>query len=64
MRPAGGAPRPPRREARREHKKRSYIQKYIPHIGDALRDILELGASERDEVVAMLTDTLERSRKI
>jgi len=44
-------------------KKQSYIQKYIPHIGDALRDILGLQADEREEVVAVLTDTLERSRK-
>ncbi len=45
-------------------KKQSYIQKYIPHIGDALQEILELSGEERDEVIATLTDTLERSRKL
>ncbi len=45
-------------------KKQSYIQKYIPHIGDALQEILLLTGAERDEVVETLTDTLERSRKL
>ena len=45
-------------------KKQSYIQKYIPHIGDALQEILLLSDSDRDEVVTVLTDTLERSRKL
>ncbi len=45
-------------------KKKSYIQKYIPHIGDALRDILSLSEQQREEIVATLTDTLERSRKM
>lgn len=47
-----------------ELKKRQYIDKYIPHIGEALRDILELNAKQVDEVVAELRDTLERSRKL
>jgi len=45
-------------------KKKSYIQKYIPHIGDALRDILALSDRQREEIIATLTDTLERSRKL
>jgi len=45
-------------------KKQSYIQKYIPHIGDALKDILGLQEDEREEIIATLTDTLERSRKM
>ena len=45
-------------------KKASYIQKYIPHIGDALQEILGIDATEREEVIAKLTDTLERSRKL
>ncbi|MFO7652373.1 MAG: DNA topoisomerase VI subunit B [Candidatus Krumholzibacteriia bacterium] len=55
-----------RRQARERDaaKKQNYIQKYIPHIGDALREILGLDAAERDEVVVVLTDTLERSRKM
>ena len=44
-------------------KKQSYIQKYIPHIGDALQEILLLSGDEREEVITVLTDTLERSRK-
>jgi DNA topoisomerase-6 subunit B len=52
-----------RREADAE-KKKSYIQKYIPHIGDALQEILSLNDAEREDVIAVLTDTLERSRKI
>jgi len=45
-------------------KKQSYIQKYIPHIGDALQEILMLSDGEREEVITVLTDTLERSRKL
>jgi len=45
-------------------KKQSYIQKYIPHIGEALQEILALGDPEKREIVETLTDTLERSRKI
>jgi DNA topoisomerase-6 subunit B len=55
------------RRRRREadaHKKQSYIQKYIPHIGDALQEILALDDGERAAIVETLTDTLERSRKI
>jgi DNA topoisomerase VI subunit B len=44
--------------------KQSYIQKYIPHIGDALQEILTLGAGEREDIISTLTDTLERSRKV
>jgi len=47
-----------------ELKKRTYIDKYIPHIGQALRDILTLSEAETDAVVAELRDTLERSRKL
>jgi DNA topoisomerase VI subunit B len=45
-------------------KKQGYIQKYIPHIGDALKDILDLDDQSRLDVIATLTDTLERSRKL
>ncbi|RKY22548.1 MAG: DNA topoisomerase VI subunit B [Planctomycetota bacterium] len=47
-----------------ELKKRQYIDRYLPHIGEALRDILELDEGQTDRVVAELRDTLERSRKI
>ncbi len=47
-----------------EMKKRSYIDKYIPAIGEALRDILELNEKQTDNVLVELRDTLERSRTI
>ncbi len=50
-----------RRDAARKH---AYIEKYIPHIGIALREILELTDRQETRVVATLTDTLERSRKL
>ena len=49
---------------RQELKKRSYIQKYIPAIGEALRDILDLKEKEVDRVCDDLRDVLERSRKL
>ena len=51
------------READAE-KKRSYIEKYIPHIGDALQEILDLSAAKRDRTVDQLKQILERSRRI
>ena len=45
-------------------KKRAYIEKYIPHIGIALQEILGLTEEQEQEIVATLTDTLERSRKV
>ncbi|MFA5863086.1 MAG: DNA topoisomerase VI subunit B [Phycisphaerae bacterium] len=47
-----------------ELKKRSYIEKYIPHIGIALKEILGLSDTKIDKVVAELKDILERSRKM
>ncbi len=49
---------------RQELKKRSYIQKYIPAIGEALRDILDLKDKQVDRVCGELKDVLERSRKM
>jgi DNA topoisomerase-6 subunit B len=49
------------REAEAE-KKRSYIEKYIPHVGIALQEILGISDKEKDKVCATLKDTLERSR--
>ncbi len=47
-----------------ELKKRSYIEKYIPHIGVALKLILNLPDTKIDKVVKELKDILERSRKM
>jgi DNA topoisomerase-6 subunit B len=44
-------------------KKQDYIKSYIPHIGEALREILGLTENREQEIIAKLTDTLERSRK-
>jgi DNA topoisomerase-6 subunit B len=55
------------RRRRREEdaeKKKSYIQAYIPHIGIALKEILKLSDKEEARIVSVLTDTLEKTRKI
>jgi DNA topoisomerase-6 subunit B len=46
-----------------EFQKRSYIEKYIPHIGIALQEILDLSDPERDSTVGTLEDVLQKSRK-
>jgi DNA topoisomerase-6 subunit B len=46
-----------------EFQKRSYIEKYIPHIGIALQEILDLTDKARDETVTTLEDVLQKSRK-
>jgi DNA topoisomerase-6 subunit B len=48
---------------RAEFDKRGYIEKYIPHIGIALQEILDLSNEERDKTVNTLDDVLQRSRK-
>ena len=48
---------------KREFDKRSHIEKYIPHIGIALQEILGLSNTEKDETVEILEGTLHRSRK-
>jgi DNA topoisomerase-6 subunit B len=48
---------------RAEFDKRSYIEKYIPHIGIALQEILDLSNEERDKTVSTLDDVLQKSRK-
>ncbi|MBI4833038.1 MAG: DNA topoisomerase VI subunit B [Candidatus Lindowbacteria bacterium] len=51
-----------RREAD-EHTKRTYIERYIPHISEALKDILDLKQSEVGKMDAILKDILQKSRK-
>jgi len=48
---------------KREYDKREYIEKYIPHIGLALQEILDLSDRQRDDTVETLEDVLHRSRK-
>jgi DNA topoisomerase-6 subunit B len=52
-----------RRRQADELKKRAYIEKYIPHIGDALQEILGFSDRKRDKTVDNLKTILERSRK-
>ena len=54
-----------RRTKRRAEEKRKsdYIQKYIPHISEALQEILAFPDEERDKIVKRLTGVLEASRK-
>ncbi len=51
-----------RREAI-EAKKRSYIDSFIPHIGDALKDILRLPDKDRETTCRRLKKILEKTRK-
>lgn len=39
------------------------LEKYIPHIGIALQEILDLSDGERDKTVNTLDDVLQKSRK-
>jgi DNA topoisomerase-6 subunit B len=48
---------------KREFDKREYIEKYIPHIGIALQEIMGLTNTERDKTVDTLEDVLHKSRK-
>ncbi|MBS3735135.1 MAG: DNA topoisomerase VI subunit B [Phycisphaerae bacterium] len=52
------------RRMRQELKKRSYIEKYIPAIGEALQDILNLKDRQVTGVCDNLKDILQRSRKL
>ncbi|MBI4150326.1 DNA topoisomerase VI subunit B [Candidatus Woesearchaeota archaeon] len=45
-----------------ELQKRSYIEKYIPHVGLALEGILGLKKSDREEMEKELREILERTR--
>ncbi len=47
-----------------EYKKRNFIEMYIPHIGQALRDILDLNEKQTTTTVKRLTSVLEKSRKL
>jgi DNA topoisomerase-6 subunit B len=51
-----------RRRAADAARKKAYIEKYLPHIGDALRDILGHSATKRDQTVSKLKEILERAR--
>ena len=44
--------------------KRSYIETYLPHIGQALKDILALKDPQVDKLVNNLTSVLEKTRSL
>ena len=50
------------KRAAEEEKKKSYIEKYIPHIGIALREILGLTEKGEKDIARNLKVVLERSR--
>jgi DNA topoisomerase-6 subunit B len=51
-----------RNRLEKEFGKRVYIEKYLPHIGIALQEILALNDGERDRTVNRLDEVLHRSR--
>lgn len=53
-----------RKRVEQELAKRSYIETYLPYIGEALQDILSLKRKQVDTVVGKLKRVLERSRKL
>ena len=52
-----------RRRVEAEAKRKGYIDKFIPHIGIALKEILELSDTEEKRTVDDLRHILERSRE-
>jgi DNA topoisomerase-6 subunit B len=49
---------------KREYEKRTHIEKYLPHVGIALQDILGLSDAERERSVARLDEVLQHTRKV
>ncbi len=45
-----------------EYAKRMHIEKYLPHIGLALQEILAFSDAEREQTVAQLEDVLNKTR--
>ncbi len=45
-----------------EYKKRGYIEKYLPHVGIALKELLDLNDTQERKVVESLKEVLESSR--
>jgi DNA topoisomerase-6 subunit B len=51
-----------KRKIGEESQKRSYIETYIPHVGAALKELLELKIKEKENVESLLKDILEKQR--
>jgi len=47
---------------KKELQKRSLIEKYIPHVADALKDLMSLNESDVDQIEEHLADILEKTR--
>ena len=47
---------------KREYDRRTRIEKYLPHIGIGLQEILELSDAEREQTVETLDEVLQRKR--
>jgi len=52
-----------RRRHIEESRKRQYIEKYIPHIGEALQGMLSFPDKDKEKLIKRLTHILEKSRK-
>ncbi len=52
------------RRVSNEFEKREYIDKYLPHVGIGLQEILGLTDKDREATVATLRETMESTRKI
>lgn len=51
-----------KRKVKDEFKKRSYIEKYIPHVSTALHELLDISEYQQDEIKNILKGLLESSR--
>jgi len=51
-----------KRHIQAESKKRSYIETYIPHVSEALKELIGLKATEEEKVQKMLKQILEKTR--
>ncbi len=51
-----------KRKVKDEFKKRSYIEKYIPHVADALKSLLDLTDIKRTQIEKELRNLLEKTR--
>lgn len=52
------------RRVRDEFDKRTHLEKYLPHIGVALQQILELSDDERERMIGRLDDVLHEKRSL
>jgi DNA topoisomerase-6 subunit B len=52
-----------KKRAELENKKRAYIEKYLPHIGIALKEIINLSESEKENILKILESILEETRE-